>query len=187
MNKLPVIFLLFLFSCTQSKLVTAPVLYQVESYSNEVYNEPFFKEEHFGYIRSMQTGDTIKHYYTSETVVKENGKKQFLRNCKVILHKDSLFFQLDDIPFSSNFELRFVKSPTKFDAVYHQMFSIADSSYKPPAFKTISKKISLDKNTYAKGDLLQGKFSMEILASYSWTHKYCDTIFVYGLIKTLVN
>ena len=194
MNKVLVVLVFFLISCSirssqeLSQLVMVPTLYPAKNYFNRSYVEPFFKEKHFGYVFDKARKDTIKSYYTSETTIIEDTVRQFLRNCMVTLSKDSLFFKFTDTPFTDNlFELSCIKSPKGFDVIYRQTFSIADSSYRSPVFKTISSKIFLDKKTYAKGDLLKGKFSFKMAASHSWETKYTDTISIYGFVKATVK
>lgn len=192
MNKLLILLALFIFSCSAppvQKLVRVPTLYTAKNYSNKLYNEPFFKEEHFSYIPNKTAIDSIKRYHTSETTVIENNvSTRFFRNCDVTISKDSLFFKLTDTPFSRGFyEMKFIKLRRGVDAAFYQTFSVADSSYKLPVFKTINKKVFLDKNVYVKGDSLKAKFSVQIMASYSWVTKYTDTIFVYGFAKTIVK
>ncbi|GGB16334.1 MULTISPECIES: hypothetical protein [Mucilaginibacter] len=193
MKKASILLALFLFSCSQpiqkqSKLVKTPTLYPAKNYSSKLYDEPFFKEEHFNYVISRQTKDTTKRNYTSETTVIEGKVRQYFRNCEVTLDKNALVFQLTDTPFSDGrYELKFVKSPGVFEAKYNQTFSITDSSYKKPVFKVIDKNVVLDKDTYVKGELLRGKFSFQIAASHLLESKYSDTISMYGFVKTIIK
>ncbi|UOE49729.1 hypothetical protein MTO98_01415 [Mucilaginibacter sp. SMC90] len=193
MKKVSILLALFIFSCSppiqkQSKLVAVHTLHPIKNYSSKLYDEPFFKEEHFSYVVNRQTNDSIKRNYTSETTVIEGKVRQYFRSCEVTLDKNALVFQLTDTPFSDGrYQLNFVKSPGVFDAKYDQNFSITDSSYKKPVFKVIGKNVVLDKDTYVKGELLKGKFSFQIVASHLWESKYSDTISVYGLVKTIVK
>ncbi|WP_413670062.1 hypothetical protein ACEN9X_09050 [Mucilaginibacter sp. Mucisp86] len=193
MKKLPILLGLFLFACStqpiqQAKLVTMPALYPAKNYSSKLYDEPFFNEEHFKYVLNKQKGDSLKRIYTSETTITDGKAKQFFRSGDVTLNKDTLIFILTDTPFSNGrYELRFVKSPGVFNAKYYQTFSITDSSYKKPVFEVINKNLILDKGTYAKGDLLKGKFSFQIAVSHTWESKYVDTISVYGFVKAIVK
>lgn len=194
MNKWATVLLLFIFSCSaktkqdQSKHVQNPPLYPINNYLNNVYDEPFFKEKHFGYPNDKILGDTTKYYYTSETIAIEDTVRRYFRNCEVTMRESGLYLYLNDTAFSNGFsEIKLVKSAHNFDVIYSQTFSIADSSYKPPVFKILTKKISLNKNQYAKGDSLEGKFALKIFASYYWEKKHSDTIFIYGLVKAIVK
>jgi len=193
MKNASILLALFLFSCSppiqkQSKLVKIPTLYPTKNYSSKLYDEPFFKEEHFSYVINRQTNDSIKRNYTSETTVIEGNVRQYFRSCEVTLDKNALVFHLTDTPFSDGrYQLKFVKSPGVFDAKYDQTFSVTDSSYQKPVFKVIDKNVVLDKDTYVKGELLKGKFSFQIAASHFWESKYSDTISVYGFVKTIVK
>lgn len=132
--------------------------------------------------------DTIKCIHTSEATAIEGKNKQFFRTCEVTLQKNALVFLLSDTPFSDGlYELKFVKSPVVFEDKYFQTFSVADSSYKKTVFKVLSKNVILEKDTYAKGDLLKGKFSFQIAVTHLWINKHTDTISVYGFVKTIVK
>lgn len=194
MNKLPIVPLLFLFSCSskgpsvQEQIVETPVLYPKNNYLNKQFDEAFFKEAHFNHAADIQRPDTTKYFYTSETTIIEDTVRIFLRNCEATLFNDSLLLQLNDLPFSTSpYEVKVVKADSYLDTKYYQAFSLTDSSYKAPIFKTTSQNVILDKNNYARGDSLKGKISFEILASYFWERKHTDTIYVYGLIKTVVK
>jgi hypothetical protein len=85
-------FLLVLFSCRQPKqkevYIKTPKLERSINYSEDYFEEPFFKERHFSYKQSIEKDsngnfnftypdgttnnsfpDTTRHYYTSETIV----------------------------------------------------------------------------------------------------------------------
>lgn len=195
MNKLIIYFAVMLSSCStqklhqEPKLVTKPILYPEKNYLNKFYDEPFFKEEHCGLVTNNQTKDTIRRNYTSETTIVEDTLRRFLRNCKIeLLAKGQLSFELTDTPFSAGLnQLNFVKSTGKLDATFQQTFSITDTSYKKPVFKIIKKAVFLDKEKYAKGELVKGKFLFQISAKYFWENEHSDTISVYGFIKATVQ
>lgn len=194
MKKLLIFMLLFSISCSkpqtsgQTKYVNIPIFYPISNYLKSTYDEDFFREEHFNYAADIQGKDTTKYFYTSETVIIEDTNRYFLRNCEAMLQNNSLLLLLNDSPFSTNpYELKIIKTNDTFNVQYHQNFSIADSSYKPPIFKIINQNIILDKNNYVSGDSLKGKIFVKILASYFWENKYSDTIHIYGLIKTIVR
>lgn len=194
MNRLFVLTLLCCSSCSstpkhgQALYIQTPHLYPVANYSTKIFDEAFFKEDHFAYASNSHEADTTKYFYNSETSMIEGTVRRFLRNCTAVAHYDSLLLQLNDIPFSANpYDLTVVKSKNRLDVTCHQSFSITDSSYKAPRFRTINENIILDQMDYAKGDSLKGKISVEVAASYFWENKYTDTTHVYGLIKTVVQ
>ncbi len=181
------------FSCSSQpkekpmRFTQTPILYNSNDYLTTTYNESFFKERHFNYTNFAE-GDTTKHFYTSETIIIEDTAKYFFRNCKAIQNNDSLSLQFSDALFSANsYELRILKVNNQITSEFYQAFSVTDSSYKPPVFKTVKQNIILDKNSYVIGDSLRGKLSIEVLASYFWEHKYTDTVHIYGLIRTTVE
>ncbi len=170
---------IILFSCTQtgkqSKLVQDPVL------------EPFFTEDHFSYANDMHS-DSPKLVYTSETTIMEYASRYFLRNCDITKRDDSLLFQFNDAPFSASMvQLDISKVHDQFVSSYYQTFSINDTSYRPPVFKTIYQNIILNKASYQKGDSLKGKFIIKIAAYHSWLDHYTDTVNIYGLVKNIVK
>ena len=183
--------ILTLSSCGHFKqrelLVTTPTVGPINNYYKRTYHEAFFNELHFNYADNRQV-DSTKYFYTTETTIIEDTSKYFLRNCKAKQHDDSILLQLSDIPFSqSPFELKVTKVGNSLISDLYQTYSIADSSYKPTVFKTISQSVIFDKSQYQKGDSLKGKLAITIAAYHSWDKVYVDTLKIYGLIKTIVD
>lgn len=188
------VIIMFLFtslSCRQVRqkevFVKTPILEQTASYRTMTFQEPFFQELHFGYAENIRN-DSLKHFYTAETIIDDNGRTFFLRNCSAKLTQDSIFLKLSDLPFSqSSYELKLLKVQNKITADYYQTFSIVDSSYRLPIFKTIDQNIVLEKSTYKAGDSLKSKIDLTISAYHTWDIVYTDTIRIFGLIRTVID
>ena len=168
-------------------LVKNPKPEKPANYRTSTFQEPFFQELHFGYAENTQI-DSAKHFYTSETIIDDNGRTFYLRNCSARLSQDSIFLQLSDLPFSQNsYELRLLKVNNELKSNYYQTFSIGDSSYRLPVFKTIEQNMVLDKPTYKTGDSIKCKIAVRISAFNTWDIVYTDTIKIFGLIKTKID
>ena len=160
---------------------------QAANYRTSTFQESFFQEIHFGYAENIRI-DSLKHFYSSETIIDDNGRTFFLRNCSARLSQDGIFLKLSDLPFSeSSYELRILKEKNKLTSDYYQTFSIGDSSYWLPVFKTIDQNIVLDKLVYKTGDSLKCKIAVTVSAFHTWDTVYTDTIKIFGLIKTVVD
>ena len=190
----------------QEKYVPNPTILSFDKYSNSIFSENFYDEDHYSFTAMTKidslghfsgefvdatTGqkhlDTTKYFYSAEVFAIEQNDTTFLRNCKIILADTTLKFVLNDDPFSQrNTELEIVKMGKDFKSNFVVTAIPTDSSYKLPTFIILTQNVILDKQKYEKGNNLKGKISLTIKAFYPMSN-IVDTIRVFGLLKTTVD
>lgn len=168
-----------------SVFVPEPQLQPISSYYRKDFKEQFFFEKHFGYAYTGR-GDSTPQLYTAEVIIIHDGNKEYLRNCTVSVNRDTFLVEIND--FSSMRSMTMVKHNKNFVIDYDLAMPVTDTSWVQPKYRTIKKQIYLDKDSYEKGDEIKGKLALSVYeysGSSAWP--YGDTLYIYGLLKTVVK
>jgi hypothetical protein len=128
-----------------------------------------------------------------EKAVNENFSSSHL--CR-IQFKDTAYFKtcsaietdssLNLIADLGDNELHIIKKGSQFQCKYIPIGTPSDSTYKPPTVRTLSQEITLDKESYKKGSIVNGKINLTFKTFYSFINT-TDTVQIFGSIKTKVE
>lgn len=121
---------------------------------------------------------------TSAVILNVNKHQHLLTKFTATTRNDSLQLLFTE---SMGFDLIIIKEKGIINCELLQNWSVTDSSFIRPVFKTLHQHVSFNKDAYQKGDKLQGNMRLLIVGYYQWPETYIDTIIVNGWVKTTVH